>query len=540
MNYNRQIITDNSIEREYMASVPLAHRKKFAQFFTPFPVAELLTQWLLGNPNLQTIQEPAFGLGIFSRLLLSQRNDLTIKAFEIDPTILTITKKYFADIPNVKIFAQDYMENDWQNKYDGIICNPPYFKFHNYDNKAILKTVEEKLHCPLTGFTNLYTLFLLKSLHQLKPNGRCAYLVPSEFLNSNYGEVVKSHLLKTGMLRHVIVIDFSENVFDDALTTASIILCENSQHTKNVTISYIQSLPDLHKAGKIFDNLPFSKTYQSSELQPKIKWKAYYQPQNCNHFKHLVPFSTYAKVVRGIATGSNEYFTFTQSKAKEFSIEERFLLPCICKAVDARGAFFTQHDFATLKQNDKKIYLFNANVENSDNEFVLRYIKKGEAEGIDKTYLNSRRTPWYSLERRPPAPIWVGVFNRAGLRFIRNEANIANLTAFHCVYPQSPNLLSEMDSGIDVDLLFAYLLTNTAKQILTDNSREYGDGLQKFEPNDINKGMMLDLAILPQSDKNEIATLYRQFQKQEQQEQKNCYIDKIDKILKEYFTPLAH
>jgi len=529
----QRFITDNSIEQEYTTSVPLVHRKKFAQFFTPPPVAELLTQWLLTHPHLQTIQEPAFGLGIFSRLLLSKRKDLSIKAFEIDPTIFATAKGYFADVPNINILPQDYMENDWQNKYDGIICNPPYFKFHDYNNKTILKTVGEKLHCSLTGFTNLYTLFLLKSLYQLEAGGRCAYLVPSEFLNSNYGETVKSYLLQTGMLRHIIVIDFAENVFDDALTTASIVLCANDRQSKTVQFSHVQSLSNLQKISRMFSSKPqrlsSEKTFSVSELQPDIKWRAYYQKQNGGQFKHLVPFSTYAKVVRGIATGSNDYFTFTQSKVKEFSIQEKFLLPCICKAVDARNAFFTQQDFTALRKNDKKVYLFNA--ENSDDEFVLRYIKKGEAEGIDKTYLNSSRTPWFSLERRSPSPIWVGVFNRTGLRFVRNEANIANLTAFHCVYPQSANLLS----GIDIDLLFAYLLTDTAKRILTDNSREYGDGLQKFEPNDINKGMILDLAILPQSDKKEIIVLYQQFQKCERQGKSSKDIEKIDDIIKENF-----
>lgn len=529
----QQFITDNSIEQEYTASIPLTHRKRFAQFFTPLPVAKLLTQWLLGNPNLQTIQEPAFGLGIFSRLLLSQRNDLSIKAFEIDSTILATAKKCFAGVPNVKIVPQCYMENDWQNKYDGIICNPPYFKFHDYNNKAILKTVEEKLHCSLTGFTNLYTLFLLKSLYQLKVNGRCAYLVPSEFLNSNYGETIKSYLIQTGMLRHIIVIDFAENVFDDALTTASIILCANDQWSETVKFSYVRSLSDLHKISQAFSSksphLLFGKTFRVSELQPNIKWRAYYQKQNGGQFKYLVPFSVYAKVVRGIATGSNDYFTFTLSKAKEFSIDKKFLLPCICKAADVRSTFFTQQDFMALRTNNKKIYLFNA--ENSDDEFVLRYIKKGESEGINKTYLNSCRTPWFSLERRPPAPIWVGVFNRTGLRFVRNEANIANLTAFHCVYPQSVNLLSE----IDIDLLFAYLLTDTAKRILADNCREYGDGLQKFEPNDLNKGMILNIAMLPQSDKRKIIALYQQFQECEKQGKASRYIKKIDDIIKEYF-----
>ena len=37
------------------------------------------------------------------------------------------------------------MYNDWQNKYDGIICNPPYFKFHDYDNKNIIKDEKNKI-----------------------------------------------------------------------------------------------------------------------------------------------------------------------------------------------------------------------------------------------------------------------------------------------------------------------------------------------------------------------------------------------------------
>jgi adenine-specific DNA-methyltransferase len=54
-------------------------------------------------------------------------------------------------------------------------------------------------------------------------------------------------------------------------------------------------------------------------------------------------------------------------------------------------------------------------------------------------------------------------------------------------------------------------LTDTARQIFEDNSREYGNGLQKFEPNDINKGKMLDLALLPEKSKNKIVGLYGQF-----------------------------
>ena len=64
-------ITTNEIEREYSKFTSIEHRKKFAQFFTPFPIADLMAKWLLGNENLKTVLEPAFGLGVFSRALLN-------------------------------------------------------------------------------------------------------------------------------------------------------------------------------------------------------------------------------------------------------------------------------------------------------------------------------------------------------------------------------------------------------------------------------------------------------------------------------------
>ena len=57
-------------------------------------------------------------------------------------------------------------------------------------------------------------------------------------MNSHKSIEVKTYLLETGTLRHIIVIDFEENVFDEALTTASIILCANDNKTDKVTINY--------------------------------------------------------------------------------------------------------------------------------------------------------------------------------------------------------------------------------------------------------------------------------------------------------------
>ena len=507
-------------ELEYSAKVELEHRKKFAQFFTPFPVADMMASWLLGNGNLKTVLEPAFGLGVFSRALLGRKKNLDIKGLDIDDVILSEAREIFKNVKQVHIERLDYIFNDWGGKYDGIICNPPYLKFHDYDSKANIEEIQNHLSCELSGLTNLYALFMLKSLNQLKEGGRCAYIVPSEFLNSDYGTFVKRHLLETGMLRCLVVFDFKENVFDDALTTASIILCANDGNKEKVRFVNVHSAEDLdlaRKAIELYPEKPEGVLERSAEeLAPDVKWKAYYQEQNGTDFENLVPFSRYAKVVRGIETGSNDYFVFNESKASQYGIKSNYLLPCISRCADVKQRVFLEDDFDKLMGGDKKVFLLNA--VGADDSNVKAYIELGVEKGVDKKYITSHRTPWYSLERRLPAPIWVSVFNRGGLRFVRNKTNALNLTTFHCVYPTG---------RVSTDLLFAYLLTNTAKRIFADNSREYGNGLLKFEPNDLNKGNMLDLGVLNEEESARLTSLADKYA----QTGDSSVLDEMDEIL---------
>ena len=72
----------------------------------------------------------------------------------------------------------------------------------------------------------------------------------------------------------------------------------------------------------------------------------------------------------------------------------------------------------------------------------------------------------------------------------------------------------------ETDLFFAYLLTDLAKEIFNDNKREYGNGLNKFEPNDLNSSKVVDFSVLTSSQKTEIEELYRRYRE-------NCIIGKV-------------
>jgi adenine-specific DNA-methyltransferase len=526
----KQHTITNEPEKAYSQLISIEHRKRFAQFFTPFPIAQFMAKWILGNRELKTVLDPAFGLGIFARAIREENVDCNIIGFDIDENILLQAEKLFKDEKNTSTLLKDYMFNDWENRYDGIICNPPYFKFHDYENISTLKEIDKRLGLKLNGFTNLYTLFLLKSAYQLNKGGRAAYIIPSEFLNSDYGKLVKSYLIKNKLLRYIIIFDFEENVFDDALTTASILLFADDNEKSEVEFINIKTLDQLLVLKSKIQSYPDIKsenTIAFSMLNADIKWRAYYQKQNATNYTNLVPFSNFGKVVRGIATGSNEYFTFNQSKARKFKIPEKYLLPCITKSIDIEGAFFTRNDFENLKRQDKYIYLLNAVEHNETN--IKNYILKGEIEEINKKYLTANRNPWFILEKRPPSPIWVSVFNRSGLRFIRNEANISNLTTFHCLYLNMFSVAKE-------DLLFAYLLTSISKDIFNDNRREYGNGLQKFEPNDINKALMVDLEMINSKYEENILEIYYQYRKSELTKKPDqMLLDKLNSLFIDLF-----
>jgi len=168
-------IENSEYEAKYIQDVSIEHRKAFAQFFTPRSIAEFMAGWIQGGKELNTVLYPSFGLGIFARTIRKTNKNCAIKGFDIDENILQRAAGIFRKDAKTFVILQDYMLNDWENRYDGIICNPPYFKFHDYDNKTVINEMAKNLGLKLSGFTNLYALLLLKSLHQLNDGGDGIY-----------------------------------------------------------------------------------------------------------------------------------------------------------------------------------------------------------------------------------------------------------------------------------------------------------------------------------------------------------------------------
>ncbi|MCL0052305.1 hypothetical protein M1M92_02310 [Peptococcaceae bacterium] len=62
----REMFSDKP-EIEYSSLIPYDERKNRA-VFTPFQIAEFMSEWIVSNDKCKTILDPAVGLGIFFRV----------------------------------------------------------------------------------------------------------------------------------------------------------------------------------------------------------------------------------------------------------------------------------------------------------------------------------------------------------------------------------------------------------------------------------------------------------------------------------------
>ena len=479
-------------EKKYSQAVGVQHIKSLGQYFTNYKIAEFMSSWACKNAS--TLLDPAVGNSVF--LIHSKRTNpkCNLFGYEIDEKILT----YFGNPSNANIINGDYLLEDWDRKFDAIVCNPPYNRFQAVSNRnEILETISNHTGIRYSGYTNLYILFLIKSIHQLSDGGRLAYIIPSEFLNSKYGIAIKQLLLEKRLLKAIINFENDSNLFFNATTTCCIMLLDFEPKSK----VFFYNLPSVDALRlNIFDNPDdYALGVNYEELHAEDKWRPYLRQEEKISYTNLRPVSDFCSVSRGIATGANDFFCFSISKSQKHKIPAHCLKQCICHSADVKSPIFTIDDFKKLSSSNKTVYLLDAT--SNDYDILAHYIKHGEEEGVNLKYLPSCRTPWFSMEQRASAPIWVSSACRNGMKFIRNVAMVKSLTTFHSIY------ISE-DYIDETDLIFCYFLTPTAQQIIRNNRKELGNGLEKFQPNDLNSAKMLDISMITTCDRAAVLDIY--------------------------------
>ena len=99
------------------------------------------------------------------------------------------------------------------------------------------------------------------------------------------------------------------------------------------------------------------------------------------------------------------------------------------------------------------------------------------------------------------------------------------MTTFHSVY-----INEEYKKFLNV--IYCYLVTPTAQKILIENCKVMGNGLIKFQPNDINEANMLNLNLISDADLKAIEFIYDSFVRKDIDNDK--FINSLESIFNKY------
>ncbi|MBV5297241.1 MAG: N-6 DNA methylase [Rhodoferax sp.] len=470
-----------ALQLAYLGNSPREYRRSAGQFFTPRWIANGMASWVIAT-SPRRIVDPAFGLGMLLDACKRQGYQGLRVGYENDAALVKIWKEAVAD-STIELSVTDFLAVT-DNTIEAAIVNPPYNRFQNRDFTPQLQLrLSELLGEVASGYTNQYAIFIYLVVSRLSHEGRAAFIVPSEFLATGYGVQVKRFLKKSGRLQHLIIFDTESRIFPEAATTACVLLfgCGISRSLKIWHLAGESDAQRFDAICKGIDETLPNASIDAASLDPAENWQGLGFP--AGESDGFIPLGTFGKIQRGIATGANEFFVLSRSKAASLNLDSAALVPCIANANAVTGQLFSNQHWRSLREQDRSCFLFDGIA--SKLASAQAYVAKGERQNFHQRYLTSTRQPWYRLESRNVAPLLLAVFGRQGFRVILNRSDAVNLTAFHGFHPK-PGYQQL------VEIIWLYFQTAIAHVNYSSRQRAYGDGLKKLEPGDWSKLLVPD------------------------------------------------
>ncbi len=201
-------------------------KKNNGIFFTPpktiIKNIELLEPFM---KNIKTILEPSCGSCEYILRLNNIKDDINITGIELNKTIYNSITQYNSD--NITILNENYLNHKFENKFDLIIGNPPYFVMKKSD-------VEKSYYDYFTGRPNIFILFIIKSLTLLNDNGIISFVLPKSFLNCLYYDKTRKHIFENYKILNIL--ECNDNYIETKQDTIILIL-QNNKPINNTNYS---------------------------------------------------------------------------------------------------------------------------------------------------------------------------------------------------------------------------------------------------------------------------------------------------------------
>jgi hypothetical protein len=479
-------------------------RNRMGQFATPSALAlDILAhaKKLLPPGSKIRFLDPALGTGAFYSALLRifpQSRLAAAMGYEIDPHYGHAAREVWEDT-GLAVHLTDFTRSEAPGDgFNLLVCNPPYVRHHhiiNGEKARLLGRVSAACDMQPSGLAGLYCYFLFLSHTWMTKGGLAGWLIPSEFMDVNYGEAVKRYLLDKVTLLHIHRFDPNEVQFGDALVSSAVVWFRNEPPPPGHSVEF--SYGGTLLAPKTVRPIP------AEILRFEPKWTRF--PMSAPLPKTTAPsLADFFSIRRGLATGDNDYFILTAEQISRFGLPSELFRPIL-----PSPRYLPVNEVEADEQGnpliDRPLFLLDCRLPETEIRAMYpalwRYLEEGKARNVAERYLCLHRSPWYSQENRPAAPLVCTYLGRANLksgrpfRFILNRSNATVTNVYLALYPKEP-LASIMRESPEMAREVWTILNRICPNAMLAEGRVYGGGLHKLEPKELANVPASELAAL--------------------------------------------
>jgi hypothetical protein len=457
----------------FIAARPAEQRRETGTVYTPVEIIASMIAWAKENGKPKRIVDPGTGSGRFLLAAARAFPDAQLVAVELDPLAVDILRANLTVcglVDRAEILQQDYRAASLP-KIDGqtlFIGNPPYVRHHDIEAKWKAWFTKSagaygQLASQLAG---LHIYFFMRTLQLAQEGDYGAFITSAEWLDVNYGSVLRNLLAGELGGSSLHIIDPKAMPFPDANTTGAITCFKIGEHPTNLRVQAVERLADLNA-------LSHGRAVTWDEASLQKRWTVLIRPTMTRPDDHLIELGELCRVHRGQVTGNNELW-IAGDHAK--GLPGDYLLPTVTKARELIEAVDILHDAGPLR----RVIDIPANLDEIPAEHlpaVKEFLAWAKRNGGDESYIAQHRRAWWEVRLKDPAPIMCTYMARRSPAFVLNLCGARHINIAHGLYPIQP--MSDKATAA----LTRYLRMNVS----TDSGRTYAGGLTKFEPRELER-----------------------------------------------------
>lgn len=457
-------------------------RRQMGAVYTPYPIIDAMLGWSsarLKQPS--RIVDAGTGSGRFLRAAGKKFPRAELVGYESEPIAALMARANLA-VTGLSTRSHIHVE-DYRNarlpEITGktlFLANPPYIRHHLIDPrwKTWLATVAHQFGYRASGLAGLHVYFFLATARLARPGDVGAFITAAEWLDVNYGELVRKLFLNNLGGTDIHVIEPEAVPFVGTATTAVITGFRVGDKPENIGVRRIADLDTL-------GNLESDRTVHRERFGDAARWTPLTRSIESTR-SDFVELGEYCRVHRGQVTGKNAVWIENDDSA---DLPSSVLFPTVTKAKELflAGRALTKVDRLRRVIDIPPDFLL---FEDEERERIREYLKIAKKRGADSGYVASHRRAWWSVGLKAPAPILATYMARRPPAFVRNLIGARHINIAHGLYPRGP-----LDSKV-LDRLASFL----SHGVSTTQGRTYAGGLTKFEPKEMERLPVPNIALL--------------------------------------------